>query len=152
MLFIVIDCLCYVIILFIKAMHFGVLLLHIDVFLNNILYFVTVMYCLLEILYKWHRRVCILLHSAFFIQCCVWVIHVDTISFISFTFTYIQYFTVYVCACSVVEWRLIPCDPMECSPPGSSVHGIFQGRVLEWVATLYDYTTIYESILLLIGM
>ena len=25
------------------------------------------------------------------------------------------------------------CDPMDCSPPGSSVHGIFQARVLEWV-------------------
>ena len=27
-----------------------------------------------------------------------------------------------------------PSDPMECSPPGSSVHGIFQARVLEWGA------------------
>ena len=26
------------------------------------------------------------------------------------------------------------CDPMDCSPPGSSVHGIFQTRVLEWSA------------------
>ena len=26
-------------------------------------------------------------------------------------------------------------DPMDCSPPGSSVHGIFQARVLEWGAT-----------------
>ena len=26
------------------------------------------------------------------------------------------------------------CDPMECSPPGSSVQGIFQLRILEWVA------------------
>ena len=25
-------------------------------------------------------------------------------------------------------------DPMECSPPGSSVHGIFQARILEWIA------------------
>ena len=25
-------------------------------------------------------------------------------------------------------------DPMDCNPPGSSVHGIFQARVLEWVA------------------
>ena len=24
------------------------------------------------------------------------------------------------------------CDPMDCSPPGSSVHGTFQARVLEW--------------------
>ena len=26
------------------------------------------------------------------------------------------------------------CDPMDCSPPGSSAHGIFQARVLEWGA------------------
>ena len=26
------------------------------------------------------------------------------------------------------------CDPMDCSPPGSSVHGIFQTRILEWIA------------------
>ena len=28
-------------------------------------------------------------------------------------------------------------DPMDCSPPGSSVHGIFQARVLEWGATVF---------------
>ena len=26
------------------------------------------------------------------------------------------------------------CDPMDCNPPGSSVHGIFQARILKWVA------------------
>jgi len=26
------------------------------------------------------------------------------------------------------------CDPMDCSPPGFSVHGILQVRILEWVA------------------
>ena len=26
------------------------------------------------------------------------------------------------------------CDPMDCSPPGTSVHGILQTRILEWVA------------------
>ena len=26
------------------------------------------------------------------------------------------------------------CDPRDCSPPGSSVHGILQARILEWVA------------------
>ena len=29
---------------------------------------------------------------------------------------------------------LILCDPMDCNPPGSSVHGILQARILEWVA------------------
>ena len=30
------------------------------------------------------------------------------------------------------------CDPMDCSPPGSPVHGIFQARVLEWVAIAFS--------------
>ena len=29
-------------------------------------------------------------------------------------------------------------DPMDCSPPGSSVHRIFQARVLEWIATSFS--------------
>ena len=29
-------------------------------------------------------------------------------------------------------------DPMDCSLPGSSAHGIFQTRVLEWVATAFS--------------
>ena len=29
---------------------------------------------------------------------------------------------------------LTPCNPMDCSPPGPSVHGILQARILEWVA------------------
>ena len=31
-----------------------------------------------------------------------------------------------------------PSDPMDCSPPGSSVHGIFQARVLEWGAIAFS--------------
>ena len=30
------------------------------------------------------------------------------------------------------------CNPMDCSPPGSSVHGILQGRILEWVAMSFS--------------
>ena len=30
------------------------------------------------------------------------------------------------------------CDPMDCSPPGSSVHGILQARILEWVAITFS--------------
>ena len=30
------------------------------------------------------------------------------------------------------------CDPMDCSPPGSSVHGIFQATILEWVDIAYS--------------
>ena len=31
-----------------------------------------------------------------------------------------------------------PSDPMDCSLPGSSVHGIFQARVLQWVAIIFS--------------
>ena len=30
------------------------------------------------------------------------------------------------------------CDPVNCSPPGSSIHGILQARVLEWVASSFS--------------
>ena len=30
------------------------------------------------------------------------------------------------------------CNPMDFSPPGSSVHGILQGRIVEWVAISYS--------------
>ena len=35
------------------------------------------------------------------------------------------------------------CNAMDCSPPGSSVHGIFQTRVLEWVAIAFSEKNIY---------
>ena len=35
-------------------------------------------------------------------------------------------------------------DPMDCSPPGSSVHGIFQARILEWGANV-TYATLSLS-------
>ena len=33
---------------------------------------------------------------------------------------------------SVTQLCLTLCDPMDCSPPASSVHGILQARILEW--------------------
>jgi len=44
--------------------------------------------------------------------------------------------TMYPCTCSLSHVLL--CDPMDCSPPGSSVHGISQKRVLEWVAISFS--------------
>ena len=40
----------------------------------------------------------------------------------------------HTCACSVTQSCLTLCDPMNCSPPCSSVHGIFQARILAWAA------------------
>ena len=41
-------------------------------------------------------------------------------------------------AWSVAQSCLILCDPMNCSPPGSSVHGISQARILKWVAISFS--------------
>ena len=55
----------------------------------------------------------------------------------------------------VAQSCLTPSDPMDCSPPGSSVHGICQARILEWVAIafsafrhnahLIDYNRVYTN-------
>ena len=39
-----------------------------------------------------------------------------------------------VCVYSVTQSCPTLCDPMDCSPPDSSVHGILQARIMEWVA------------------
>ena len=41
-----------------------------------------------------------------------------------------------LCACKSLQSCLTLCNPMAYSPPGSSVHGILQTRILEWVAIL----------------
>ena len=53
-------------------------------------------------------------------------------------------FPSFYCLC-VLKWksevtRSCPTlrDPLDCSPPGSSVHGIFQARVLEWIAISFS--------------
>ena len=38
----------------------------------------------------------------------------------------------------VAESHLTPCNPMDYSPPGSSVHGILQARILGWIDTLFS--------------
>ena len=42
------------------------------------------------------------------------------------------------CACVSHSIVSDSCDPMDCSPPGSSVHRILQARILEWVATPFS--------------
>ena len=43
------------------------------------------------------------------------------------------YMYIHAHTCEVTQSRPTLSDPMDCSLPGSSVHGIFQARVLEWV-------------------
>ena len=39
-----------------------------------------------------------------------------------------------VCSAKLLQSCLTLCDTVDCSPPGSSVHGVLQARILEWVA------------------
>ena len=43
----------------------------------------------------------------------------------------------------VIKSCQTPSDPMDCSPSGSSIHGIFQARVLEWGAISFSVYTEY---------
>ena len=43
-----------------------------------------------------------------------------------------------LCCCLVTMSCSTLCDPMDCGPPGSSVHGISQARILEWVAISFS--------------
>ena len=39
----------------------------------------------------------------------------------------------------ILKWsRSVMSDPVDCSPPGSSIHGILQARILEWVAISFS--------------
>ena len=51
---------------------------------------------------------------------------------------------------SLSRVRLVS-DPMDCSLPGSSVHGIFQARVLEWVAVAFSAFQDYYTAMLCAG-
>ena len=52
---------------------------------------------------------------------------------INLCFKLCTYMIIFVC-CLVTQSYRILCNPMDCSLPGSSAHGTFQARVLEWVA------------------
>ena len=59
-------------------------------------------------------------------------------------------FSHYVQVCSAAAKLLQSCptlsDPMDCSPPGSSIHGIFQARVLEWGAIAFSRCSLEDML------
>ena len=57
------------------------------------------------------------------------------------TFLSIYYIYLHKSESEVTQLHLTLCDPMDCSLPGSTVHGIFQARVLEWVAIFFSRDT-----------
>ena len=50
----------------------------------------------------------------------------------------ISYDESYLSSCLVLRSCLTLCDPMDCSPPGSSVHGVSQARILKRVTISYS--------------
>ena len=48
------------------------------------------------------------------------------------------YMYMYLWLAEFTQSLLTLCDPMECSPQGSSIHGILQARILEWVAISFS--------------
>ena len=80
----------------------------------------------------------------------LWYIHLCIYTYIIDILCGILCVCVCVCECGkgeCVHAQSYPtlCDPMDYSPPGSSVHGILQARMLEWVAILFsrDQTHIF---------
>ena len=60
----------------------------------------------------------------------------------------VSYTTQYVWECVLVSQSCPPiCDPMDCSPPVSSAHGILQARVLEWVDIPFSNITQSEILI-----
>ena len=57
-----------------------------------------------------------------------------------FVFLFLTYFTLCAQSCPTL------CDPVDCSPPGSSAHGIFQARILECGAISSSRTSPYVTI------
>ena len=62
-----------------------------------------------------------------------WIRACEPESLHQFTWNYCSIVNGFMCARSLQPFPTL-CDPMDCSPPSSSVHGILQARILEWVA------------------
>ena len=69
-------------------------------------------------LFIWLRCVSVAAHGIFDLCCSVWESLGTTVL--------------------VLQWCPILCNSTDCSPPGSSVHGILQARILEWVAISFS--------------
>ena len=52
---------------------------------------------------------------------------------------HVYIYNIHMHACSVAQSCPTLCDPMDCSLPGSSVHGISQARISEWIELVQPY-------------
>ena len=77
-------------------------------------------------------------HIPYLSPFCVWR-HLNSILLANFNHTIQCYqLCVGVCGCSIFQSCPTLCNPADCSPPGSSVHGILQVRMLEWLAISFS--------------
>ena len=56
-----------------------------------------------------------------------------------------EHYSATAAAAKSLQLCLTLCDPMDCSPPGSSIHGIFQARILEWCAIAFSDSAIKKN-------
>ena len=89
----------------------------------------------------WHFNVLVFFVTQFFpLKCIIWL----QLS--------LQQFIMWVCKCATsLQFCPTLWDRMDCSLPGSSVHGILQARTLRWVAisiSICGYTLTYQSLLM----
>ena len=53
---------------------------------------------------------------------------------VNYFYKYKNFLLLVLLMCVCAQLCLTLCNPMDCSPPGSSVHGISQARILEWIS------------------
>ena len=66
------------------------------------------------------------------------ILQARTLEWVAISFSNAWKWKVKVSESEVTQSCLTLSDPMDCSLPGSSIHGIFQARVLEWGATTFS--------------
>ena len=95
---------------------------------------------LIPVLAKYSR----ILGDAYFLPCIILLYFPNCLN-AHIISIYQKYYITTMCVCSVAQLCLTLCNPMDCSPPNSSVHGIFQARILEWVAIYFWYIVLGRS-------
>ena len=65
-------------------------------------------------------------------------IHMPCLARLCLFFRTLEGILICCCCCLVTKSCLTLCHPMNCSPPGFSVHGTSQARILEWVAISFS--------------
>ena len=84
----------------------------------------------------------VVLHCNRFIILSIQVIHKKQRQKINIFNLAVQYLRSTVSECEFAQSCLTLCDPMDCSLPDSSIHGILQARILEWVVISFSSTVV----------